>query len=169
MLFRSKALFHVVSQQRLEAVINLPEHQLPRAKVGQTAYLNFAGIPQHAAQIVRISPVVDATSGTARVTIGIDNSDLALKAGMFAQVELQYDAKADALLVPKRAVLAMDNTSSVFVVNGGKVSRKLVKTGYESDAFLEVVDGLAEGDQVVTAGQASLKDQSSVNIVNAKS
>jgi RND family efflux transporter MFP subunit len=118
---------------------------------------------------VRISPVVDATSGTARVTIGIDNNDLVLKAGMFAQVELQYDAKADALLVPKRAVLAMDNTSSVFVVNDGKVSRKTVKTGYESDSFLEVVEGLAEGDQVVTAGQASLKDKSAVNIVNAKS
>lgn len=167
--YSSKALFHVVSQQRLEAVINLPEHQLQRAKVGQTAYLNFAGMPQHQAQIVRISPVVDATSGTARVTIGIENNDLVLKAGMFAQVELQYDAKADALLVPKRAVLAMDNTSSVFVVNDGKVSRKLVKTGYESDSFLEVIDGLAEGDQVVTAGQASLKDQSTVNIVNAKS
>jgi RND family efflux transporter MFP subunit len=164
--YSSKALFHVVSQQRLEAVINLPEHQLQRAKVGQTAYLNFAGMPQQQAKIVRISPVVDATSGTARVTIGIDNSDLSLKAGMFAQVELQYDAKAAALLVPKRAVLAMDNSSSVFVVNDGKVSRKVVKTGYESDAAIEVLEGLAEGDQVVTAGQASLKDQSLVNVVN---
>jgi RND family efflux transporter MFP subunit len=154
-----------VSQQRLEAVINLPEHQLQRAKVGQTAYLNFAGMPQQQAKIVRISPVVDATSGTARVTIGIDNSDLSLKAGMFAQVELQYDAKSAALLVPKRAVLAMDNASSVFVVNDGKVSRKVVKTGYESDAAIEVLEGLAEGDQVVTAGQASLKDQSLVNVV----
>lgn len=164
--YSSKALFHVVSQQRLEAVINLPEHQLQRAKVGQTAYLNFAGMPQQQAQIVRISPVVDATSGTARVTIGIDNKDLSLKAGMFAQVELQYDSKAAALLVPKRAVLAMDNSSSVFVVKDGKVSRKVVKTGYESDAAIEVLEGLAEGDQVVTAGQASLKEQSLVNVVN---
>ena len=150
-------------------MINLPEHQLSRAKVGQTAFLNFAGMPQIQAKIIRISPVVDATTGTARVTIGIQNDDLSLKAGMFAQIELQYETKPDALLVPKRAVLAMDNTSSVFVVNDGKVSRKLVKTGYESDSFLEVIDGLAEGDQVVTAGQASLKDQSTVNIVNAKS
>ena len=167
--YSSKALFHVVSQQRLEAVINLPEHQLQRAKVGQTAYLNFADMPQQQAKIVRISPVVDATSGTARVTIGIDNNDLVLKAGMFAQIELQYDAKSDALLVPKRAVLAMDNTTSVFVVNGDKVSRKIVKTGYESDSSFEIVDGLAEGDKVVTAGQANLKDQSKVNVVNGNS
>jgi RND family efflux transporter MFP subunit len=167
--YSSKALFHVVSQQRLEAVVNLPESQLHQARVGQTAYLNFAGLPMQQAKIVRISPVVDATSGTARVTIGIDNADLSLKAGMFAQVELQYDAKATALLVPKRAVLAMDNTSSVFVVKDGKVSRKQIKTGYESDAAIEVLEGLMEGEQVVTAGQASLKDKSLVNVVNSHS
>jgi len=167
--YSSKALFHVVSQQRLEAVVNLPESQLHQARVGQTAYLNFAGLPMQQAKIVRISPVVDATSGTARVTIGIDNADLTLKAGMFAQVELQYDAKATALLVPKRAVLAMDNTSSVFVVKDGKVSRKHIKTGYESDAAIEVLEGLTEGEQVVTAGQASLKDKTLVNVVNSHS
>lgn len=147
----------------------MPESQLHQARVGQTAYLNFAGLPMQQAKIVRISPVVDATSGTARVTIGIDNADLTLKAGMFAQVELQYDAKATALLVPKRAVLAMDNTSSVFVVKDGKVSRKHIKTGYESDAAIEVLEGLTEGEQVVTAGQASLKDKTLVNVVNSHS
>ncbi len=167
--YSSKALFHVVSQQRLEAVVNLPESQLPQVKVGQIASLNFAGLPVQQAKIVRISPVVDATSGTARVTIGIDNADLTLKAGMFAQIELQYDAKDAALLVPKRAVLAMDNTSSVFVVKDGQVSRKQIKTGYESDSSVEVLDGLSEGDQVVTAGQASLKEKSLVSVVNSHS
>lgn len=167
--YSSKALFHVVSQQRLEAVVNLPESQLQQVKVGQLAALSFAGLPVHQAKVVRISPVVDATSGTARVTIGVDNADLTLKAGMFAQVELQYDAKAAALLVPKRAVLAMDNTSSVFVVKDGHVSRKQVKTGYESDASVEILEGLAEGEQVVTAGQASLKEKSQVSVVNSHS
>lgn len=168
--FSSKSLFTVVSQQRLEAVINLPEHQLSRAKVGQTAFLNFAGMPQRQAKIVRISPVVDATSGTARVTIGIDNDDLVLKAGMFTQVELQYDNKTDALLVPKRAVMAMDNANSVFVVGADNtVVRKAIKLGYESDEFMEVVEGLAEGEQVVTAGQAGLKDKTTVNVVKGNS
>lgn len=163
--FSSKSLFHVVSQQYLEAVINLPENQLSRAKVGQSAFLSFAGMPSIEAKIIRISPVVDATTGTARVTIGIPNDDLTLKAGMFAQVDLQYDAKADALLVPKRAVLAMDNSSSVFVVKDGKVVRQTVKTGYESDTSVEILAGVNDGEQVVTAGQASLKDNSAVTVV----
>ncbi|WP_031565657.1 efflux RND transporter periplasmic adaptor subunit [Rheinheimera texasensis] len=167
--FSSKSLFHVVSQQYLEAVINLPEHQLSRAKVGQTAYLNFAGMPQLQAKIIRISPVVDATTGTARVTIGVQNDDLTLKAGMFAQIELQYDTKPDALLVPKRAVLAMDNSSSVFVVKDGKVARKTVKTGYENDAMVEITEGISAGDEVVTAGQASLKDASAVTVISSNS
>jgi RND family efflux transporter MFP subunit len=164
--FSSKALFYVVSQQRLEAVVNLPEKQLPRAKVGQKARLTIAGMPAVDAEIVRISPIVDATTGTARVTIGIDNADLVLKAGMFAQVELHYETKDNALLVPKRAVLAMDNSQAVFVIDQGKVSRKLIKTGFESDTHFEVLDGLADGAQVVTAGHASLKDQSSVIVAN---
>lgn len=164
--YSSKALFHVVSQEYLEAVINLPEHQLARAKVGQTAYLSFAGHDSIAAKIIRISPVVDAATGTARVTIGVDNSKLDLKAGMFAQVELQYDAKQNALLVPKRAVMAMDNQNSVFVVKDGKVSRKAVSVGYESEQAVEVLAGLTDGEQVVTAGQASLKDDANVTVVS---
>ncbi|MFC4654715.1 MULTISPECIES: efflux RND transporter periplasmic adaptor subunit [Rheinheimera] len=167
--YSSKALFHIVSEQKLEAVINLPEHQLPRAKVGQTAMLQFAALPAQQAHIIRISPVVDATTGTARVTLAVDNSARELKAGMFAQVEVQYDAKANALLVPKRAVMAMDNQSSVFVVGAdNKVVRKTISTGYESDTMLEVIDGLTEGDQVVTAGQASLKEQSLVQVIAPK-
>jgi len=165
--YSSKSLFQVVSQQHLEAVVNIPEAQLLRAKVGQTAFLTFAGAEPVQASIVRISPVVDATTGTARVTIGVQNNDLRLKAGMFAKVELQYDQKTQAVLVPKKAVLAMDNSSSVFVVQDGKVKRKTVKTGYENDLMVEILDGVAEGDQVVTAGQSSLKDDSTVTIVSA--
>ena len=113
--------------------------------------------------------MVDATTGTARVTIGVQNDDLSLKAGMFAQIELQYDTKAAALLVPKRAVLAMDNSSSVFVVKDGKVLRKAVKTGYENDAMIEITDGITEGEEVVTAGQASLKDASTVTVISSNS
>jgi membrane fusion protein (multidrug efflux system) len=164
--YSSKSLFQIVSQERLEAVINLPEHQLPRAKVDQVAHLHFAAMPAKEAKIIRISPVVDATTGTARVTVAVDNSDLTLKAGMFTQVEVQYDAKADALLVPKRAVMAMDNSSSVFVINkDGKVERKTIVTGYESDSMFEVIEGLNEGEQVVTAGHASLKEQSLVQVI----
>jgi len=167
--YSSKSLFYIVSEQRLEAVINLPEQQLPRAKVGQSATLHFAAMPALTANIVRISPVVDAATGTARVTLAVDNSKGELKAGMFAQAELQYDAKANALLVPKRAVMAMDNQSSVFVIGkDNKVVRKAITTGYESDTMLEVIEGLDEGDQVVTAGQASLKEQSLVQVITAK-
>ena len=89
---------------------------------------------------------------------------------MFTQVELQYDNKPNALLVPKRAVMAMDNSASVFVVGADNtVERKVVKIGYESDEYMEIIEGLNEGDQVVTAGQAGLKDKTTVNVVKTNS
>lgn len=56
-----------------------------------------------------------------------------------------------------------------FIVKDGKVLRKAVKTGYETDTYIEVIDGVAEGEEVVTAGQASLKDDSTVTVVTSNS
>jgi membrane fusion protein (multidrug efflux system) len=121
------------------------------------------------ANVSRISPVVDAQSGTVRTTLIIDNSTGDLRPGMFAQVELKFDVKSAALLVPKRAVITTDNQHSVFVVDTeSKVSRKSVNLGYSSDTAVEILAGITEGEQVVIAGQGALKEQSLVTIVTTR-
>lgn len=165
----SQSLFHLVANSELEAVVHIPEQQLAQARAGQAAILRFAGMAPMKASVSRISPVVDAQSGTVRTTLIIDNSDGKLRPGMFAEVELKFDVKAAALLVPKRAVVTTDNQHSVFVVDAeDKVSRKPVHLGYSSDTTVEILDGVAIGEQVVIAGQGALKDDSLVNIVTTR-
>ena len=165
----TQSLFHIVSNQQLEAVVHLPEQQLAQAHVGQNAVLQFAGMQPVKAELVRISPVVDAQSGTVRAVLKVANEQQILKPGMFAQVQLQFDVKADALLLPKRALMSTDNNQTVFVIDSeNKVSRKQVHLGYQADNTVEVLSGLALGDQVVIAGQSALKDDALVNVVTVR-
>lgn len=167
--YATQSLFHIVSNQQLEAVVYLPEQQLAQAHIGQNAVLEFAGMLPVNAELVRISPVVDAASGTVRAVLRVANEQQLLKPGMFAQVQLQFDIKANALLLPKRALMTTDNSPTVFVVDAeNKVSRKPVNLGYQSDNTVEILSGLALGDKVVIAGQSALKDDALVNVVSVK-
>jgi membrane fusion protein, multidrug efflux system len=165
----TQSLFHIVSNQQLEAVVHLPEQQLGQARIGQNALLQFAGMNAVTAELVRISPVVDAASGTVRAVLKVSNEQQQLKPGMFAQVQLQFDVKADALLLPKRALMNTDNNQTVFVISSdNKVSRKQVVLGYQADNNVEVLSGLTLGEQVVIAGQSALKDDAVVNVVTVR-
>ncbi|MCH8538563.1 MAG: efflux RND transporter periplasmic adaptor subunit [Alkalimonas sp.] len=167
--YAPQSLFHLVSNAELEAVVHLPEQQIAQAKAGQAAVLSLAGLAPVKAELSRVAPVVDASSGTVRATLLLDNSNGELRPGMFAQVELHFDVKPDALLVPKRALMMADNSASVFVVDAeGQVSRQQVHLGYQSETTVEVLSGLDEGAQVVVAGHAALKEQSLVQVVNVR-
>lgn len=165
----TQSLFHIVSNQQLEAVVHLPEQQLSQARVGQNAILQFAGMTPVYAELVRISPVVDASSGTVRAVLKVANEAQTLKPGMFAQVQLQFDVKPDALLLPKRALMDTDNNQTVFVIDAeNKVTRKQVHLGYQADNTVEILSGLELGDKIVIAGQSALKDEALVNVVTVR-
>jgi membrane fusion protein, multidrug efflux system len=167
--YQTESLFHIVANQQLEAVVYLPEHHLNQAQIGQNALLRFVGQKPINAELVRIAPIVDAASGTVRVVLKVDNSQLQLKPGMFAQVQLQFDVKPAALLIPKRALMTTDNVASVFVVSADNtVSRQVVELGYQSDNTVEIVSGLDIEQQVVIAGQAALKPDALVNVVKVR-
>lgn len=164
-----QSLFHLVSETELEAVVHLPEQQVLQAKAGQQAILSFAGVPEVLAEVSRVSPVVDASSGTVRTTLLIDNSTRQLKAGMFSQVEIKFDTREAALLVPKRALLTVDNMPGIMVLDAeNRVVRRQVSLGYTADNVVEILEGVTVGEQVVVAGHAALKEQSLANVVSER-
>jgi len=84
---------------------------------------------------------------------------------MFAKIEVTLTDKPDALAIPKEAVLEEGGKQAVFVVEGGQALRKPVVTGIEQGPFIEVVEGLKDGDKVVVKGQGSLRDRSTILVV----
>ncbi len=161
-------IFRIVDISRLEATLNVPERELETLKAGLPVTLqvdalsgkNFTG------HVDRVSPVVDAGSGTFRVICAFDGGGL-LQPGMFGRMQIDYDKRADALVVPRVALLDDEGDPAVFAVRAGKAVRVPIKLGYLDGAWAEVRSGLKQGDQVVIAGKTALRDGSVVQVLGA--
>ncbi|WP_181106600.1 efflux RND transporter periplasmic adaptor subunit [Xanthomonas arboricola] len=159
-------IFRIVDDAQLEATLNVPERELATLKSGQPVTLLADALPgqQFIGKVDRIAPVVDSGSGTFRVICAFGQGAEALQPGMFGRIRIDYDQRKDALVIPRLALLD-DGEPAVFVVRNGKASRVPVKLGYAEGPWLEVRQGLKEGDQVVTAGKVALRDGTAVQVI----
>jgi membrane fusion protein (multidrug efflux system) len=166
--FQRARMFHIVQQQDLYGIVYLPEKELSRVHKEQKALLDltaFGGKPVEGV-IERISPVIDPKTGTFKVTLRVPNHDHLLKAGMFAQVKLNYDTRDNVILLPRKALLAIDNSINVFVVKDGIATKTSIEIGYQEGEFVEVVSGLTGNEQVVITGHHNLRDKAPIEVVN---
>ncbi len=200
----NQALFHVVDPNPLLGVLNVPERELNTLKPGQVVTMQVDALPGAAfnGSIDRISPVVDASSGTFRVTCEFKDDGGHLKPGMFGRIDVVYDNKQDALAIPRSALIEEDGQTAVFVIVEGpppekkvekktdekksgageaiaatpaqppknilSAQRRLVQIGYADSNFIEVRDGLKEGERVVTVGRNAVRDGTEVQVLEAE-
>ena len=162
------ALFRLVDARRLEAVLNVPERELATMREGLGVTMQVDALPgrDFSGRISRVSPVVDAGSGTFRVVCSFDSGEV-LKPGMFGRVGVTYDQRGDALTIPRTALLEDAGEAAVFAVREGAAVRVPIELGYVSGELAEIRSGLAEGESVVTAGKVTLRDGIKVDVLNA--
>ena len=163
----NSSLFRIVDTSRLEAVLNVPERDLATMKEGLTVRMTADAMPGETFEgvIDRVSPVVDAGSGTFRVVTAFPGGE-GLRPGMFGRIEVVYDQRNDALTVPRSALLQDAGETAVFAVRDSKAVRVPIEIGHLSGELAEVRKGLDEGDQVVTAGKVALRDGAAVEVLN---
>lgn len=159
-------IVRIVDSSVLEAVLNVPERELATLTQGLPVQLKVDALPGKTfkGRVDRISPVVDAGSGTFRVITAFDSQGL-LQPGMFGRISIDYDQRANALVVPRAALLEGTGDSAVFAVRDGKVARVPVQLGYLDGEWAEVREGLKLGDRVVVAGKSALRDGTEVTVV----
>ncbi|MYF95717.1 MAG: efflux RND transporter periplasmic adaptor subunit [Holophagales bacterium] len=163
-------LFRISDFDPLLCPIQLPEKDLPRLKLDQSAHLTVEAYPglRFPARVLRISPVVDPATGTVKVTLEVQAQGR-LRPGMFASVFVETDVHENALVVPKQALVLESTSDTVYVAvddgEGGTVARRReLELGYEESDSLEVLSGLREGEDVVTIGQDGLSDQTPISV-----
>jgi Cu(I)/Ag(I) efflux system membrane fusion protein len=138
------------------------ESEVAVVTVMQPASVTFAAYPGETFQgtVSYISPTLNTEARTVRVRVELPNPGLTLKPGMFGTVTLRTDA-ARALVVPKEAVLDTGLRQLVFVDRGeGAYAPYPVKLGRRSQDSVEVLEGLKEGDRVVTSANFLLDAES---------
>jgi len=117
-------------------------------------------------------PVVVAEKGvywcTLRVKGTLANGEGKLRPGLFARADLGVSHREGVLMIPSEAILERSDGKVVFrLVNGDHVERRVVKTGVYKGGRVEIVEGLAQGDHVVTRGHTALVDGAVVLVRNA--
>lgn len=160
-------VFDIVDFTSMVVYLSLSDANLIRLETGQPARITTTSIPGEVFPgfIKRISPVVDARTGTVKVTVGLKDYGR-LRPGMYVDVEIVLDKKKDALLMTKRAFVYDGEQRFVFRLkpDSRRVERVLVEPALEDRLWVEPKEGFAEGDLIVVAGQTGLKDDALVRL-----
>ena len=109
-------------------------------------------------EITTINPMVDPLQRTFRVKILIPNPLYRLTAGMFARIKIVLDVKEDILIIPEKEILERPDGHFVFVVQDGVATRRKISPGIKEGKWVEVTEGLKEGEMIVVEGSHRLQD-----------
>ena len=205
----NEILFRIDNFDPLLAVLNVPERELHLLSVGQSVALQVDALPgaKFSGVVERISPVVEAGTGTFRVTCEFRDDSGRLKSGMFGRLEVTFGERESALTVPQPALVEEDGETAVFVVTPGSsvkpspaledattpakknssdanakanfdadgkpidpipewvAQRRVVKVGYRNSEFVEILDGLNEGEKVITVGRSAVRDGTAIQVL----
>jgi HlyD family secretion protein len=157
-------LFTVIRDGQIELVADVTEADILRLKVGQPAMITVAGTKTPITGSVRlISPVVDAVTRLGSVHIAIDD-DAAARAGMYGNADITI-GQADDIALPLSAITSEKNVTTVRLVTGGVVKMQQVRTGIQDGPYIEVTEGLKEGDLVVAKAGVFVRDGDRINPV----
>jgi membrane fusion protein (multidrug efflux system) len=156
----------------------LPERFQSKVKKGQKAQVDMDALPgrKFTAVIQAIDPLLDANGRSVGVRACIDNRQNQLRPGMFARVNTVFSEREKAIVVPEEAIVPQAGKQFVIKLLDGadkgteketKTTQRVeVKVGIRRPGKVEILEGLAEGDEVVTAGQQRVqKDGTSVKVV----
>ena len=167
LLSPSTPVVTLVHLETLKVVANVLEKDIALIKIGMKVKILTEAYPDKPFEgtIVRINKALDLATRTLQAEINVPNTGHLLKPGMFARIEVALKEKPGALVVPRTAVVEEEGRQFVFVVEGNQAIRKPIVTGIEQDPLIEVVEGVKDGDKIVVRGQESLRDRSTVRLV----
>ena len=134
---------------------DVAESDLPTIKIGTRATVTVRAYPAQPieGEVTFIYPELRMETRTARVRIEIPNPDGRLKIDMYADVLFQAGAdEQPAIAIPASAVIDSGTRQVVLVAKGeGRFEPRAVKLGRRGDGYVEVLDGISKGEEVVTA------------------
>ena len=153
-------LFTVADYNPLVARIYLPESDVLELEEGREVRIALAATTKvsFSGRIRQIAPVVDTATGTVKVTVEAVKPPTGVRPGAFVSIGIVREQHPAALLLPRESVIRELRAAHVFISEDGTAIKKAVELGLEEGDLVEVISGVAEGDNVVVAGQGALDD-----------
>ncbi|HBE41830.1 MAG TPA: efflux transporter periplasmic adaptor subunit [Bacteroidales bacterium] len=147
--------------------VRLPEKYIAVIRPGQMVKLTNYTIPEDTiiGSITQLSPAIDADTRTFRGTIHIDNNEYTLRPGMFVNADIITQRKDSVIVIPKNIILSRQKGKTVFIVDRGVATERIVETGLENITEIEIIRGISINERVVTGGFETLSNRSKVKII----
>lgn len=156
------SLFRLADPSTVWACLHIQERDLAHVRVGADVVLSVQAYPgeEFRGRLAFVGDAVDAASRTVEGRVELANPGGRLKPGMFVEAAIAAAGDRRALAVPGSAVQDDDGRAIVFVRTGeGAFARRAVRTGERAGGFVEVLEGLAEGEAVAVSGGFLLKSE----------
>lgn len=155
-------VYTISNPAQLWLIAAIKEREIGAVKVGQEAaftVLTYDG-EKFSGRVTRIGNRVDPGSRSVEVRIEADNREGRLKPGMFADVAITTTVKENVLLIPDGAIQTDAEEQIVFVArNATTFEKRVVKLGQQQDSQMQILEGVKEGEKVVTEGGFILKSE----------
>lgn len=150
--------------------VNVTENLVNRLKNGDLVKVTIPSVSEKSfeGRIENISPAADAKTQLYPVKVLIGNPENLIKPGMFANVQLTTDQKADVMAIKSEAVVLKNEKTIVYIVQEDKAVAKEVTTGLDTGVDVEILQGLNPGDQVIFKGQTLVDEGHKVKIVGGE-
>lgn len=161
----------VVDNDTVKVVVDMPERDISFFSVGQKAEV-FVNVKGHdtsmTGKISFISELADLQTRSTRMEISLDNKKRLLRSGKIVLVRLTRQIIKDAIMIPLLAVIPMEDSKAVYVVNSEEAQRRQVELGVIKGDHVHIKSGLEPGDRLIIAGHRFVAPGQKVNVVSEK-
>ena len=163
-LMAGSSLIQIADLSQVWLIAEVPERDVARLKLGVAVDVQLQSFPGEVlkGKVDHLHPTLVDASRTLRVRIELPNKGNRLHPGMYANVEFSGEAR-EALSVPTESVIATGTRKVVIVKSETGYRPVEVTTGQERDRYTEVLNGLAEGEEVVVSGQFLIDSEASLS------
>jgi HlyD family secretion protein len=154
-----RVLLVLAEEGETRLTVQPDEKNLAVLRLGQPAEASADAFPaeRFRATVSYIAPAVDPARGTVEVRLAVPAPPAFLRPDMTVSVNVEVGRKGDALVVPAEAVRDAATDPWVIRIAGGRAERRAVRLGLRGEGMLEVVEGLAPGDEVVPPAAGALE------------
>jgi RND family efflux transporter MFP subunit len=168
MMGMGQSILTLMDLSKVKIAVDAPADEVERIGVGQKCLVRIASRPGEVfhGEVYSKNLAADPLSKTFKVEVVIDNPDMRIKAGVYADISIEYVRKENVYLLPLTALLAGDK--DVMVNDNGVARRRAVTVGERNGSRFEVLAGVNPADQVLVEGNYDLKEGTAIVVSGDK-
>lgn len=159
----------VIDLSRLKIIAEATETQITKIGTGHRAEVSFVAFPgeRFRGEVAEINPYIDLEKRVGQVAITVENPAGRIKPGMYATVRIQGEVIADAVIVPRAALVIRDSRPVIFSAEDGLAKWHYVELGAENEDFYQILAGVVPGQSVIIGGNYNLAHDACIRVGQA--